>query len=223
LSRGLRTWLGFYESLNLVPLYPESKRPIYSPVGDFKDPDNLHARFKTETDYLAWPLTNDCVLHQHFDRGYNVGALTGPQRDGRFLVVMDFDVKTKRDISAKEAREWRSNNLSKLRESNTRVSFTPNGGFHLWFYGSVKQAEAYVLRRLPDLIPLRDLTRASGGMVVVEPSQIPEGVYFYLDNGKTTILDVLNEPAYASRLKLDAVDEFLSPLRRNNHVQEVRD
>jgi hypothetical protein len=222
------SWLPFYENNFLVPLYPNTKYPIFSPPVDPKtgevrsDPFRLHADFKTEIDYLSRRPTNEFVLHCLKDAGYNVGALTGPQRDGRFLVVKDFDVGKKLSLPVEGARAWRRERISLLQAWNTRIQLTPSGGFHAFFYGRVDQVHEFVKKMAKkqkvDWASCLDMTRGSGGMVSVEPSTFNGSAYFHLDHGKTLILDVSNEVIPISLIRPDPVDDFLSTLGSKSKI-----
>ena len=215
-----KSWNPIYDGLWLVPLYPNSKNAVYNPPVDpntkeiRSDPVNLHAEFKTERDYFLRESTNDFVLHCWKDYGYGIGVLTGRQRNGKFLVVEDFDVDRKLGLSIEDARAWRNKRFDELREWKTRMTLTVSGGFHAWFYGSSDHVHAYVRRISAEQptywLSVREKSRAEGGMVVVPPTKLPWGQYKFLDGDKVPILDVSNEPVPTSPLKLDSVAEFLS-------------
>src|SRR5205807_5902713 len=217
-----KSWAKFYGDNWLVLLYPQTKNPIYAPPVDREtglirfDPADLHREYKTEKDWLLREPTNDMVLNCWQGFGYNVGVLTGKQRDGRLLTITDFDVK-KIGLSKIDGRAWRRERISLLKAWNTRVVLTPSGGFHAWFWGDSDRAHAFVRRmskaQKVDWGALTDMTRGAGGMVVVPRSSLDleRDVYFCWDE-HAEIRDVMGEPVLPSPLRPDPVDEFLSGL-----------
>ncbi len=191
-----KSYLPFYENNWLVPLFPGSKYPIYAPKPELPDPKGLHHDFKTEADYLLRKPTNDFVINMWKGFGYNVGVLTGFQRDGRLMFVQDFDLE-KKFGSVEGARAWRKAHIPEIRDLGTRATFTPSGGLHVWNYATDQQtidlfmegkSEAHGI----DWIALRELVRCSGGMVAVEPSVLADGrVYFFLDAGRPPIRELM--------------------------------
>jgi len=216
-----KSWEKFYRQNWLVVLYSRSKNPIYAPPIDREtglvrnDPANLHREYKTEKDWFLREPTNDMVLNCWQNFGYNVGCLTGTQRNGRLLTVKDFDVK-KIGLSKDDGRAWRRERIALLKGWNTRVVLTPSGGFHAWFWGDSDRAHAFVRRmsreQNVDWLALTDMTRGAGGMVVVPPSSFyRERDYFFLEE-YAEIRDVSEEPVPLSPLRPDPVEDFLSGL-----------
>ncbi len=210
-----KSWEKFYENNWLVPLYQGSKYVIYIPKPELPDPLKLSREFRTEADYLIRKPTNDWVLHTWKDFGYNIGCLTGRQRDGRILFVQDLDLN-KKFGSIEAARAWRRAHISELRDLETRVTFTPSGGVHVWNYASNQRtidlfmegkSEAHGI----DWIGLRELVRCSGGMVAVPPSvSAGVGEYFFLDGGKQPIRELAPEEKPRPKQKPDDfMGEFL--------------
>ena len=94
-------WDKIYNNLYLVPLIPGTKQPVYTA----SNPENgfdrrLSLGFKTQADWLLadskrtlTPNANAWVLNKWSRDRFNVGVLTGRQRDGKVLYVQDFDLK----------------------------------------------------------------------------------------------------------------------------------
>ncbi len=163
-----KSYLPFYENNWLVPLFPGSKYPIYAPKPELPDPKGLHHDFKTEADYLLRKPTNDFVINMWKGFGYNVGVLTGFQRDGRLMFVQDFDLE-KKFGSVEGARAWRKAHIPEIRDLGTRATFTPSGGLQVWNYATDQQT-----------------------IDAVEPSVLADGrVYFFLDAGRPPIRELM--------------------------------
>jgi Bifunctional DNA primase/polymerase, N-terminal len=200
------SWAKFYSNNFLVPLYPGTKYPIYSPrqpkhvPKPFEDPLDLHKNFPTEESYLSHRFDNERVLTCNIYR-YNVGVLTGPQRDGRNLIVRDFDLDS--DFGSVEAaRKWRKDHIQELREFGTRVTFTPSGGIHAWFYADTVFSVDEFLRKIGGKREIAWLSfkkdvRARNGMIAVPPSTFDGSRYFFMDEGRQEIRELLPVPTPA--------------------------
>lgn len=197
------SWAKFFTNNWLVPLYPGTKYPIYSPrqpkgvAEPFEDPKNLHKHFPDERSYLNHRYDNERVLTCWVFR-YNVGVLTGRQRDGRPLVVRDFDLYHNFG-STEAARKWRSEHISDLRELETRVTFSASGGLHIWFYAkSTYDVDVFLTeigkKQGIDWLAFKKDVRANGGMIVVPPSKFEGHSYFFLDEGKQSIRELKSFP-----------------------------
>src|SRR5437867_2465343 len=173
------SWARVYEDIWVCPAYPGTKYPVYVSPRDRKsgevrpDPYFLHSRFKSQIDYLQQKPANEFVIRCSKEAGYTLGVITGPQRDGRFLVIFDFDGF---GSSIEEGRGWRKERIPLLKAWNTRITMSPKGGFHAWFYvADPLEAEAFVRRRCAeqatDWISLLDMTRKQGGFTVEPPSK----------------------------------------------------
>ena len=223
-------WDRIYNNLYLVPLIPGTKQPVYTASNPKNGFDRkLSLGFKTQADWLLadskkilTPNTNAWVLNKWWRDGFNVGLLTGRQREGRVLYVQDFDLKNMFGGSIAGAREWRKSHIKELQGFRTLVTLTASGGVHLFFYSnSLDAVNACVRRRSReqglDWLDARDLTRAEAEfkeVIVVPPSTFESRRYNFLDSGRTPILDVSGEPV-AEDLKLgpkesDPVADFLS-------------
>lgn len=226
----------FYAPFRLCPAYPGTKWPIYvSPnsivEAKVEDPEGIHWRYRDISELYTNELSNKRVLWLHLNRRYNVGVLTGRQRDGRFLVIQDFDVDDRLGLTRDQALDLRLSWISKketpttikrnvipngkLLKWNTLITLSPSGGFHAWFYtDNVTKVNAFIAKMSTeqevDWVRLRGEIRAENGFTVEPPSTFRGNAYFFLDNGKTPVLDVSNEPIPRSVFADRLLEEFKS-------------
>jgi len=165
-------WLDLYmnEGLRIIPLYGAHDAEVYNP----KKPG-----------YPKWqkyvPSRNELVDAIHLGKMW--GCVCGSASGN--LSVVDYDLD---EIlgSREAAMAWRKENIPLLRSLRTLVTFTPNGGFHLWLRTEKPRPKAKVILRVTRLIPFEmDLVRGEASQVIVPPSKLKDvGNYWFMDDSK---------------------------------------
>src|SRR5437879_1198865 len=165
-------WLDLYlrEGLRIIPVYGAHDGDVFNA----KKPG-----YHTWQKYI--PSTNELLDAIHLGKmwGCVCGSVSGN------LSVVDYDLK---DIvgSREKAREWRSTNIPLLESLRTLVTFTPNGGFHVWLRTKEPKPRPEIILQVTQIIPFEiDLVREEGQQVVVPPTKLNDvGNYWFMNDSR---------------------------------------
>ncbi len=146
----LHQYIELYMELgwNIIPAPLHSKHPIIS-WGEFQK------RKVTEEEVKVW-----------FQEPHNIALITGSISNDVF--VIDFDNKSG---LVEENVKWLQNQWDFLDWGTVPYSITPSGGRHYFF-----RSDELIKNTTKQIRPDVD-TKGEGGIIILPPSELPNGVY----------------------------------------------
>ncbi|HZY94025.1 MAG TPA: bifunctional DNA primase/polymerase [Candidatus Bathyarchaeia archaeon] len=121
---------------------------------------------------------SDSDLYKEESVGCVCGSVSGN------LHIVDYDLYKLLE-SREIALQWRKENITLLRSLKTLVTYTPRGGFHVWFRTKQSGLHTNKIARAVQAIQWDiDVVRGDGGLVVVPPSKLEDGRYWFMDDSK---------------------------------------